>query len=670
MLTLGVSGQFGSADVDLIPGLHKYYAHDAAACLVSDGELVAAAEEERFNRIKHTNKFPSGAIRMCLEQARVRPEQIDAVCYYFGHEFADLALKTLYAVHPQVPVRYARQIIQEKLRNEFGIDLPDERIMFSTHHIAHAWSTFVRSGMEDALVVVLDGRGEEVSGTVFQAASGEFDELKSYTIQQSLGLFYQVAIGLLGYGFGDEYKVMGLAPYGDPAAYRAEFKSLYTLRDNGEYELVRPIPEINPVAAPFFRSGFVPRRAGQRMTREHMDFAAGLQDMLETVAMHVVRYWAERTRAPRLCFTGGVAHNSSLNGVILRSGLFEEIFVHPASHDAGAAEGAALVAAEALGVPPKRGDRLRSASLGTDLGSREQIERSLWSWRDVVEVERPADIVSAAADLLAHGAVVGWARGRAEFGPRALGNRSIVADARPAENRDRINAMVKKREGFRPFAPAVTPEDAATYFDLTGTVADHEFMSFVVQVRADRRAELGAVTHVDGTARLQVIDPETNEHFYRLVKKFGALTGTPVLLNTSFNNNAEPIVDSVDDTVACYLTTDLDFLVVDDFLVRRRGPVREALDGLVVHFRPTTRLKQEWRQTTDGAATVSYEIYLDYSSGPREPVSAAVFGLLSSVDGTRTVAALAADGLTDEVRDELVALWQRRMIVLTPAGAG
>jgi predicted NodU family carbamoyl transferase len=672
MLTLGVSGHFGSADADMIPGLHKYYAHDAAACLVSDGELIAAAEEERFNRIKHTNKFPGGAIRSCLQQAQVQPEQIDAVGYYFANEFVDLTLKTLYAIHPRVPVRYAREIIGDKLREEFGIDLPDERIMFATHHIAHAWSTFVRSGMEDALVVVLDGRGEEVSGTIFQAEPGELRTLHSYSIPQSLGLFYQVAIGLVGYGFGDEYKVMGLAPYGNSETYRAEFQSLYTLHENGEYELVRPIPEINPVARPFFRRGFIPRRAGQKMTQQHMDFAAGLQEMLETVAMHIVTHWAKETCSRRLCFTGGVAHNSSLNGVILRSGLFEDIFVHPASHDGGAAEGAAIVAAEALGAAPKQGSRLRTASLGTDLGSADEIERSLRAWDQVVEIERQADIVSTAAQLLADGAVLGWAQGRAEFGPRALGNRSIIADARPATNRDRINAMVKKREAFRPFAPAVTPEAAERYFDLTGTRADHEFMSFVVHVRQNRRAELGAVTHIDGTARLQIVDPETNERFYDLITKFGQLTGTPVLLNTSFNNNAEPIVDSVADAVAGYLTTELDYLVVDEFLIKRRGPVTCAVEGLVISFRPVTRLVEERMQAGAGPLKVSRAVYLDYSSGPRIPVSATMFDLLTAVDGTSTAGALAARhtrcGLSDDLRHELVDLWQRRLIVLAPPG--
>jgi decarbamoylnovobiocin carbamoyltransferase/7-O-carbamoyltransferase len=278
-----------------------------------------------------------------------------------------------------------------------------------------------------------------------------------------------------------------------------------------------------------------------------------------------------------------------------------------------------------------------------------------------VDVSRPEDVVEATAQLLAEGAVVGWAHGRSEFGPRALGNRSIIADARPVENRDRINAMVKKREAFRPFAPAVTPEAASTYFDLTDTAAEHGFMSFVVHVRESRRAELGAVTHVDGTARVQVVTPEANARFHRLITRFGELTGTPVLLNTSFNNNAEPIVQTVHDALTCYLTTEIDVLVVEDFLVRRRGPVTGALDDLVPTLRPDTRLRRDWRPGDQARD----EVYLDYSFGPSATPSPEVFAVLSAVDGESTLGALAGE-LTDDVRAELYSLWQRRFFSLAP----
>ncbi|RKT53761.1 carbamoyltransferase family protein [Saccharothrix australiensis] len=669
MLTLGLSGHYGSDDVDLAPGIPRWYMHDAAACLVADGELVAAVEQERFNRIKHTTKFPVAAIRACLDLGGVGPEDVDAVGYYFGEEFSDIALNTWYAAIPTLPARTTRQVIQDKLHAEFDWRVPDDRLQFTAHHLSHARSSFTRSGMGEALVVVMDGRSEDDSTSIFRGEGDKLEKLATYSIAQSLGLFYMSAINLVRYGFGDEYKVMGLAPYGDPAVYRDVFHTLYTLHDHGQYELTKGTVDMHLVAATFRSAGLWPRRAGEPVTQQHMDFAAGLQEMLETVSLHVVSHWAEATGLSKLCFVGGVAHNSSLNGVLLRSGLFEEVFVHPASHDAGAAEGAALEAAQTLGDRPARQPRMRTASLGGHLGTRAEVERTLRGWSDLVEYERPDDIVTAAAGLLAEGAVLGWAHGRSEFGPRALGNRSIIADARPAENRTRINAMVKKRESFRPFAPAVTPEDAATYFDLTGTKADHEFMSFVVHVHPDRRDELGAVTHVDGSARLQVVDPGTNQRFYRLIKAFGELTGTPVLLNTSFNNDAEPIVETATDVITSFLTTGLDALVIEDFLVRRRDAVLPALDGLVPRLRPVTRLKEEWNPRAAGAASVRH-VYLSCTDGPRAEVSSPVFDLLRFTDGASTLGALAerhlAGPLTDAVREELFGLWQQRYFSLTP----
>jgi predicted NodU family carbamoyl transferase len=673
MLTLGLSGHFGAEDNDLVPGLPETYSHDSAACLVQDGVLIAAAEQERFNRIKKTTKFPGGAIRAVLDIAGVRPEDVDGVGYYFGEVFSDRALNTWYSYMPFLPNHYARQVITDRLRAQFDWELPDERLTFTAHHLSHATSSFTRSAMDEALVVVMDGRSEDDSGSVFHAGGDSIEKLAVYSIPQSLGLFYQTAISMLRYSFGDEYKVMGLAPYGDPAAHRELFQSLYTLADKGQYEMTQGTAELNLVASTCLAAGITPRRNGEPITQQHMDFAAGLQEMLETISLHVLEHWRDETGMSKLCFVGGVAHNSSLNGAILRSGLFDEVFVHPSSHDAGAAEGAAIDTALRLGKPGPRTPRLRSASLGPDLGPADQIERTLTAWSDLIEFERCDDVVSDAAELLAGGSVLGWSQGRSEFGPRALGNRSIIADARPAENKTRINAMVKKRESFRPFAPVVNPEDADTYFDLTSTKADHEFMSFVVQVREERRAELGAVTHVDGSARVQVVDPETNERFYRLVKRFGELTGTPVLLNTSFNNNAEPIVQTVDDSVTTFLTTELDFLVVEDFLVRRRPGSARAIDGLVLRPRPVTRVCREWNPAAGDGATAT-EVYLNYTNGPRAAISAAVLELLVSADGKSTLSALTAQNkqepLTDEVRDELLDLWQRRFFVLAPENAG
>lgn len=665
MLVLGLNGNFSTEDEDLVPGMLEFFFHDASASLVRDGVLIAAVEEERLNRIKKTTKFPSNAIRSCLATVNVSPADIDAVGYYFREDHMDMVLNQLYTENPKTLIRYSRQLIEDRLRTEFGWELSGDRLVYIPHHIAHAMSSFVHSGMREALVAVLDGRGEEHSGTIFLAHGERLEILATHPVHKSLGTLYLSATQLLGYKFGDEYKVMGLAPYGNPDRYRENFDSLYSLRDKGDYELTPSIVGPNAVGPSFFGQKFLPRRKGESFTQQHMDFAAGLQEVVEKIALHILGYWAEFTGLTKLCFGGGVAHNSSLNGMILRSGMFDEVFVHPASHDSGAGEGAALAAEHQLSGAVFPRVRLRTAGLGPALGSESEIITKLDAWNALIEVVRPDDIVDHAVELVAEGAVLGWAHGRSEFGPRALGNRSIVADARPKENQTRINAMVKKRESFRPFAPVVTPEAASVYFEMPAARANYDFMSFVVRVRAERREELGAVTHIDGTARIQIIEPETNERFHRLVARFGEVTGTPVLLNTSFNNNAEPIVQSVEDVLTCFLTTELDYVVIEDFLVRRRPNFLTAIDDLVLRFRPVTKITKRVGFRSSGERIVVHEIFLDYSTGPSCEVSPQVYALLEKVDGVSPLATFGGS-LSDALREELFRLWAERFFTLAP----
>lgn len=674
MLTLGINGNFGDDEADLVPGMADYYFHDAAACLVRDGALVAAVEEERLNRIKKTTKFPVHAVRACLGEAGVDPAEIDAVGYYFDETFVDHALNSWYVESPRVPLRYARELVRAGLGASFA-GLGDDRIVFTGHHVAHAESSFARSGMDSALVIVLDARGEEHSGSIFRGGPHGLDRIGSYGIPESLGTFYEAAINVLGYRFGDEYKVMGLAPLGDPSVYREAFAGFYELGPEGTYTLNPGAPEMNLVAPVLFEMGVRPRRKGEPFTQQHRDIAASLQEMLETVALHVIEHWARITGETRLCFTGGVAHNSTLNGRIARSGLFDEVFVHPASHDAGASEGAALAAARALGSPARPGPRLRSAALGPSVGEGAVVEQALKAWSDVVSIEQSPDVVETTVTLLADGGAVGWVQGRSEFGPRALGQRSILADPRPSENQTRINAVVKKRESFRPFAPAVTAEAAAEWFELPTARCGLDFMSFVVPVRPDRRAGLGAVTHVDGSARVQVVDSEAAPRFHRLIERFGARTGTPVLLNTSFNNDAEPIVQSVDDAVTSFLTTDLDVLIVEDFVVRRHGGCDPTgnllgLDRLVPALRPTTSVVTEVRGTAHGASRRGARVSLDYCGGPSQDTSESTAAVLGAVDGIGTLDELTwrvlGREVDNELRSEIVDLWSARLITLRP----
>jgi predicted NodU family carbamoyl transferase len=663
MLVLGLSGHFSGEDADLAPNMESAFFddafHDAAACLVRNGELLAAVEEERFNRIKKTTKFPINAVRACLDAAGATPTTVAGVGYFFAEDMLDRSLDAIYASNPQIHCRSSREIVMSYLTEAAGLEIPEDRVLFIDHHVAHAMSSYVRSGMSEALIVVMDGRGEKHSTTIFRGKDGHLESLATYGLGKSLGGLYLANTRLLGYSLGDEYKVMGLAPYGNPKTYRSLFDSLYELTDDGDFTLRR-----------FNAVGFPPRRKGDEFTQAHMDFAAALQEALETIAMHVLCHWADRTGLTNLCFVGGVAHNSTLNGRILTSGKFREVFIHPVSHDAGAAEGAALAAALRLGASPFGQPRMLSASVGPALGTTAEIEKELAAWSDFVECVRPDDVVGTAARLLADGAVLGWAQGRSEYGPRALGNRSILADARPGSNKQRINAMVKKREAYRPFAPVVTAEAADVYFDLPATQANYEFMSYVVDVRKERRAELGAVTHVDGSARIQIVNPSSNKLFHDLVDRFGQLTGTPVLLNTSFNNNAEPIVQTTQDALACFLTTDLDFLVIDDFVVRRRVDALLSLDVLAPRLRPVTRLVQRVSHTAAGSRKVHCEIYLDHARGPSMEISSRAYELLKAADGERSLRAIAgSNAIRRELLHELYELWQKRIITFRPASA-
>jgi predicted NodU family carbamoyl transferase len=664
MLILGVNGNFSAGDEEFAR-VEEYSFHDSSASLVRDGVLVAAVEEERLNRVKQTTKFPAHAVRACLRKANVTPGEIDAVGFYVTEDFADSTLNELYMRNPRVPARYSRELIKERFVLDLGWPLSDDKLKFFNHHYCHALSTYTHSGFDDALVVIADGRGDWESTSVYKAVGGKLEVLAQVPAMFSLGLLYSLATWRLGYGVGDEYKVMGLAPYGDPSVLRAQFESLYGLLPEGQFYF-----NFRPAGYHFMQDHFADpamalRRKGEDFTQDHKNFAASLQETLEKMLTHVLTHWVQETGLRKLAFGGGVAHNCSFNGNLLRSGLFDEVFIHPASHDAGAGEGAALAAQEQLTGALPTPIRLRRADLGPDVGSPAEIEAALKAWSGLVEFEAHDDVSRWTAERLAEGAVLGWVQGSSEFGPRSLGHRSILADPRPKENQTRINAIVKKRESYRPFAPSVTAAAAATYFEIPESAGNFDFMSFALKVRPERRAELGAVTHVDGTARVQVVEPAANPRFHALIEEFGRATGTPVVLNTSFNNNAEPIVQTVDDAVTTFLTTDLDYLVIGDYVVRPGLDREAALSELVFRFRPVTRLRTTTRTRDDRPETV-HQVYLDYPGGPELTVRPDTYDLVRRLDGTTRIGELAGP-LAPEVAAELHELWNLRYFTVSPA---
>ncbi|HSU17574.1 carbamoyltransferase family protein [Longimicrobium sp.] len=646
--------------------------HDAAAVLVEDGKVLAAIEEERLNRVKHSNAFPARAIRRCLEEAGKTLDDVDLIAVDFSEANVNqyyLARALENAAHP---LGSGRRQVSGLFQREFGQEVAD-RLRFIDHHRAHLYSAFLPSGFQRGLAVSIDGSGDFLSGAIGTFEGNDLTILREIPQRQSLGFFYREYIGLVGYTRFDEYKVMGLAPYGDASRYADMFAQSYRLLPDGAYEVasLATLLRITQAAGLAHQA----RRKGEPFNQSHRDFAAGLQQALEKIVMHVLTHFQAETGARSLCMAGGVAHNCSMNGRIAYSGLFDEVWVQPAAHDAGNALGAALAVLHDEGVEMNP-QAMKHVYLGTGIPDDGGVEQGLRGWEGLVTFQRSADVERETAALLAQGQVAGWVQGRSEFGPRALGNRSILADPRPAENKDRINAMVKKREGYRPFAPSVRQERAGDYFELPKTSDEFPFMTFALKVREDARTLLGAITHVDGTARVQTVAQDTNPRYWGLLGAFEEHTGVPMLLNTSFNNHAEPIVDSLDEAVTCFLTTGLDFLVVGDWVVRKRGDDARlaGYQGLSPAL-PSTR-KLVMQSGVDGAREYLIESTVNRYFGEKAtPISADAFGVLWDADGRRTLGELMPErGISGDERvgrllKEMEDLWSRRVVTLRPSGA-
>jgi carbamoyltransferase len=660
MLVLGISGGINLIHEDRFPA-YKGFSHDAAAALIADGKIVAAIEEERLNRIKHTNKAPVSAVRFCLNSHGVTLDDVDKIAFYGTENHFNYAYKEMQLGDPSFDPVSLRERLHRIIEQEFGHAVDDRKFVFLHHHMAHATSAYALSGFDQSLILTIDGQGDGVAGMVLDARGAKLTRIHSLPISKSLGWFYGAVIRFIGYGEFEEYKVMGLAPYGDPAKYRSMFKSFYTLLPNGEYRLHEErlgwLFEIAP-----------PRRKREPITQAHKDMAAALQEALEEIVLHLLAHYREKTGHTNLCLAGGVAHNCSMNGRILYSGLFSDVFVSPAAHDAGCAIGAALHVYHQSN-PSARPARLEHVYLGTDTAADDAIARTLSDWEGLIEYEPVEEVAGHAARLLTDGAIIGWVQGRSEFGPRALGNRSILADPRPAENKDIINAMVKKREAYRPFAPSVLEEHVHDFFDLPPGAQQLPYMTFVVKVREAKRQLLGAITHVDGTARVQTVSRATNPRFWGLIDEFGRLTGVPMLLNTSFNNNVEPIVDSVEDAIACFLTTKLHYLVVGNYVVRRKDGGDDAYADLVPTLPAYARMYQTKQYVSPSEMGMLHEIGNSYDNQYKTAVSAEVFGLLLGADGRASLGDLMKrNGLENGKRsatiNEICELWARRMVKL------
>lgn len=552
---------------------------DAAAALVDSGQVIAAVAEERLSRVKGTCAFPIEAIRFCLQAGGLEPADVDVVAH--GFAYGPHQARYEHSAHQQL--LFDEVLSPGAFQRSLGLHCPEydwaRKVEHVPHHLAHAASAFYPSGFSESLILVSDGMGEQHSAMIATGSPAGIEVLAQVPALHSVGILYSVFTVYLGFAFNsDEYKVMGLAPYGNSRRYFSQIMSLVKLKDDGCYTIpvlfanssreeqetyAGTLREISVLLGPA-------RERGGRIEQRHCDLAASLQAVLQACLLHTLRHFRQQTGLDRLCMAGGVALNCTANGVIKRSRLFKQMFVQPASGDDGAALGAALWVARRQN-PASGPARMGLPLLGPAFSDAE-IEQALvrhgglhWTRFDCQDA-----LLTEVAARLDQGAILGWFQGRSEFGPRALGNRSILADPRCPQMRDEINARIKKREDFRPFAPAVVAERAADYFMVRAEDrCSYDSMLFVEQVRPEMRERLPAVTHVNGSARVQTVCEADNPRFWQLLNAFEQYSGMPILLNTSFNVKGQPIVNQPSEAIETFFTANLDGLVLGDILLTR-----------------------------------------------------------------------------------------------------
>lgn len=591
-----------------ILGISAYY-HDSAAALLVDGEIVAAAQEERFTRKKHDSRFPEHAIRYCLSEAGVSLGEVDYAVFYdkplvkferLLETYLSYAPKGLRSFVAAMPIWLKEKLyLKATLKKEIqeiagGKGKLVPQLLFAEHHQSHAASAFYFSPFESAAVLCLDGVGEWATTSAWQGTGNELNALWEIDFPHSLGLLYSAFTYYTGFRVNSgEYKLMGLAPYGEPRFVDTILDNLLDLKKDGTFRLdmsyfnyCTGLTMTNSKFDKLF--GGPPRRPEGKLTQKDMDIAASIQAVTERVVLRLAKTVQQETGEKNLCLAGGVALNCVANGRLLREGPFDNIWIQPAAGDAGGALGAASIAwHQKLGQERKvnGADKMCGSYLGPGFNT-EEIKSQLDEYGAVYERLGDTELFAKAAEILEHENVIGWFQGRMEFGPRALGGRSIVGDPRSSKMQSVMNLKIKYRESFRPFAPSVLAERVSDYFELD---AESPYMLIVAPVRENlrismtedqhnlfgidklnvKRSELPAITHVDYSARVQTVHAETNPRYHALLKAFDDRTGCGVLVNTSFNVRGEPIVATPTDAYRCFMRTEMDYLIVEDFILAK-----------------------------------------------------------------------------------------------------
>lgn len=580
--------------MSVIIGINAYHG-DSAACLVVDGELIAAAEEERFRRVKHWAGFPSEAIRYCLAEGGLHLEDVDYVAINQDAS-ANIWRKVAYMVarRPDLSMvldriknKRERAGVAEELMRVFPAEKLRAEVRHVEHHLAHLASAHLVSPFENSVVVSVDGFGDFASAAWGVGRGSHIEVEGRVYFPHSLGIFYMALTQYLGFPtWGDEYKVMGLAPYGQPK-YLEEMRKVIHLQDDGTFRLNLDFfrhhrektedewengePKVSALFSPKLEELLGPaRKKGGELTQHHYDVARSVQAMYEEAFFHLLNKLYARHGLDTLTLAGGCAMNSVANGRVYRNTPFKRLYVQSAAGDAGGAIGAAYAVWSELGGGPRF--RMEHAYWGphysdADIAALLDREKNALSHAgcSIRRIADEGELVRETAEAISQGLVIGWFQGRMEWGPRALGNRSILADPRRSDMKDILNLKIKRRESFRPFAPSILREHVGAWFETEDEVP---FMMQVYQIRPERRADIPAVTHVDGSGRLQTVHRHTNPRYWRLIDSFREATGVPVVLNTSFNEN-EPVVCRPEEALDCFLRTKMDVLVLGDWIVRR-----------------------------------------------------------------------------------------------------
>ena len=582
-------------------GLSSFY-HDSAACLLKNGKIIAAAQEERFTRKKHDQSFPSNAIKYCLKEANINTSDLGVVAFYdkpflkferILETYLTYAPKGLSSFLKAIPLWIKKKLwIKELIKNELNYD---GKILFPEHHASHAASAFYASPFKEAAFLTMDGVGEWATTSYGVGNGNNMEVLGDIKFPHSLGLLYSAITYYTGFRVNSgEYKVMGLAPYGEAKYKDIIYEHLISVKEDGSFKLDMSYFDYSvglKMTNNKFNSlfGGPPREPESELTQKEMDIARSVQEVTEEIVYKMAKHVQKVTGKKYLCLAGGVALNCVSNGKLLRSNIFEDIYIQPAAGDAGGALGCALIAwYQHLGNDRHadgKNDFMNGAYLGPEF-SNEEIEEYLdkkgYSYQKLQDEELPEKI----ADLIAEQNVIGWFQGRMEFGPRALGGRTIIGDPRSSETQKTINLKIKYRESFRPFAPSIREENISEYFDID---RPSPYMLLVADVKKDKqlkmtkeqegyfglkkiniaRSEIPAVTHVDYSARIQSVNKKTNPRYHEMLTKFNEKHGCPVVVNTSFNVRGEPIVCTPKDAYLCFMRTEMDYLILNNFLLKK-----------------------------------------------------------------------------------------------------